>query len=84
MNVFYVTLKELEDEKAKLLKDFEQAKQQIIKLETDVLQMKNNLQALNGAIQFSNRVIEMATEHGKKGDWKVEERRVKAESKKKK
>ena len=58
----YVSLLELETEKKSLKNDFENMKSNIIKLETDTNQMKNNLNALSGALQFVDRLILKANE----------------------
>lgn len=67
--LFYLTLKELETEKDKLVNDFNDLKTKIINVENDVLKMKNNLHALAGAVQQSERLIKIASEHGKNDDW---------------
>ena len=67
--LFYITLHELEQEKDKLVNDFNELKDKIVKVETDVLKMKNNLNALSGAIQQSDKLIAVATQHGKNDDW---------------
>lgn len=67
--LFYLTLKELEAEKDKLVNDFNDLKTKIINVENDVLKMKNNLHALAGAVQQSERLIKIASEHGKNDDW---------------
>ena len=82
-NVFYVTLHELEDEKKLLTDEFNKIKQNILNLEVDMNKMKNNLNALSGAIQETDKLITMAQKHGEKGDWKVEEKAAKAKSRKK-
>ena len=67
--LFYLTLKELESERDKLVNDFNDLKTKIINVENDVLKMKNNLHALAGAVQQSERLIKIASEHGKNDDW---------------
>ena len=67
--LFYLTLKELETEKDKLVNDFNDLKNKIVNVENDVLKMKNNLHALAGAVQQSERLIKIASEHGKNDDW---------------
>ena len=81
-NVFYVTLHELEEEKNQLADEFNKIKQNILNLEVDMNKMKNNLNALSGAIQETDKLITMAKEHGEKGDWKVEEKSTKAKNRK--
>ena len=46
----YVTLKELEGEKLVLKTDFDTLKSNILKLESDISQMRNNLSAVSGAV----------------------------------
>ena len=67
--LFYITLHELETEKDALVKEFTELKTKIINVESDVVKMKNNLNALAGAVQQSEKLIKMATEHGKNDDW---------------
>ena len=52
-----ITLETLHEEKTLLQKDFEEQKRNITKVEMDLVQMKANLNALNGAIQQTNRLI---------------------------
>jgi len=56
----YVTLKELEGEKLVLKTDFDTLKSNILKLETDISQMRNNLSAVSGAVQVIDRLIQKA------------------------
>ena len=56
----YVTLKELEGEKLVLKTDFDTLKSNILKLESDISQMRNNLSAVSGAVQVIDRLIEKA------------------------
>ena len=56
----YIMLEELEEERNKLTADFDEMKKNIQKVETELMQMKNNLNALAGAIQLSNRLVESA------------------------
>ena len=67
--LFYITLNELETEKETLLKDFNELKNKIINVESEVAKMKNNLNAISGAIQQSDKLIRVASEHGKNDDW---------------
>ena len=53
-------LEELEEERNKLTTDFEDMKKNIQKVETELMQMKNNLNAIAGAIQLSNRLVDSA------------------------
>ena len=56
----YIMLEELEEERNKLTADFDEMKKNIHKVETELMQMKNNLNALAGAIQLSNRLVDSA------------------------
>jgi len=67
--LFYITLKELESERDTLVNDFNDLKSKIINIENDVVKMKNNLNALAGAVQQSEKLIKMASDHGKDDDW---------------
>ena len=67
--LYYLTLKELESERDKLVNDFNDLKDKPVSVETSVNTMKNNLNALSGAIQQSEKLIKIASEHGKKDDW---------------
>tara|TARA_Y100000385_G_scaffold255533_1_gene281217 strand:+ start:395 stop:661 length:267 start_codon:yes stop_codon:yes gene_type:complete len=67
--LFYITLKELESERDTLVNDFNDLKSKIINVENDVVKMKNNLNALAGAVQQSEKLIKMASDHGKDDDW---------------
>ena len=53
-------LEELEEERSKITTDFEDMKKNIQKVEAELMQMRNNLNALAGAIQLSNRLIDSA------------------------
>ena len=54
-----IKLDELIEEKALLEKDFKTTNDSIAKLTNDLAQMKANLNALNGAIQQTNKFISM-------------------------
>ena len=56
----YIMLEELQDERTKIFGDFTDLKTNIQKVETDLLQMKNNLNAIAGAVQLLDRLIESA------------------------
>ena len=47
----------LQEEKVLLQKDFEEMKKNIQKVEVDLIQMKANLNAINGAIQQTDRLL---------------------------
>jgi len=55
---------DLYGEKALLQKDFDELRSRISKVEIDLNTMRNNLNALNGAIQQTNKLIKMAEEYG--------------------
>ena len=52
-----IDMSTLQEEKVLLQKDFEEMKKNIQKVEVDLIQMKANMNALNGAIQQTNRLI---------------------------
>ena len=52
-----INLETLQEEKMLLQKDFDEMKRNITKVEMDLVQMKANMNALNGAIQQTNRLI---------------------------
>ena len=54
-----ISLEQLHEEKAILQADFDKMNSQINKVTNDLAQMKANLNALNGAIQQVNKLIEM-------------------------
>lgn len=56
-----ITIDELQNERQRLTKDFNELKDKIHQVEIDLGGMKSNLNALNGAIQFSTNLITMAT-----------------------
>ena len=47
----------LQEEKVLLKKDFEEMKKNIQKVEVDLIQMKANMNAINGAIQQTDRLL---------------------------
>tara|TARA_B100000902_G_scaffold296374_1_gene283323 strand:+ start:214 stop:423 length:210 start_codon:yes stop_codon:yes gene_type:complete len=57
-----ISIEQLNEEKALLQADFDKMNSQINKITNDLAQMKANLNALNGAIQQVNKLIEMATD----------------------
>ena len=67
--LYYLTLKELESERDKLVNDFNDLKEKIVEVEKTSNTMKNNLNALSGAIQQSEKLIKIASDHGKNDDW---------------
>ena len=61
-----INLETLQEEKALLQKDFDEMKRNITKVEMDLVQMKANMNALNGAIQQTNRLISKIEVEGEK------------------
>ncbi len=55
-----INLEQLTSEKLGLQKDFDTLGKNIKQVETDLAQMKANLNAINGAIQQVNKLIGMA------------------------
>tara|TARA_A100001234_G_C12359792_1_gene273561 strand:- start:110 stop:304 length:195 start_codon:yes stop_codon:yes gene_type:complete len=55
-----ISVDKLIEEKTILQKDFDQLSKKIKQVEIEMIQMKANLNALNGAIQQTNKLIEMA------------------------
>ena len=47
----------LQEEKVLLQKDFDEMKKNIQKVEVDLIQMKANMNAINGAIQQTDRLL---------------------------
>ena len=54
----------MQEEKMLLQKDFDEMKRNITKVEMDLVQMKANMNALNGAIQQTNRLIKKIEAEG--------------------
>ena len=61
-----INLETLQEEKMLLQKDFDEQKRNITKIEMDLVQMKANLNALNGAIQQTVRLINKIEVEGEK------------------
>ena len=59
-----INLETLQEEKMLLQKDFDEIKRNITKVEMDLVQMKANMNALNGAIQQTNRLIKKIEAEG--------------------
>ena len=55
-----ISVDKLIEEKTILQKDFDQLSKKIKQVEVEIIQMKANLNALNGAIQQTNKLIELA------------------------
>ena len=58
-----ISIEQLNEEKALLQADFDKLNSQINKITNDLAQMKANLNAVNGAMQQVNRLIEMVPSH---------------------
>ena len=56
----------LQEEKVLLQKDFEEMKKNIQKVEVDLIQMKANMNAINGAIQQTDRLLNKLKNEGDK------------------
>ena len=54
----------LQEEKVLLQKDFDEQKRNISKVEVDLIQMKANLNAINGAIQQTDRLLNRLRNEG--------------------
>ena len=61
-----ISIDKLIEEKTLLQKDFDQLSKKIKQVEMDVVQMRANMNAINGAIQQTNKLIDMAQEKKKK------------------
>ena len=55
-----IEIETLVDEKNLLQKDFDDMSTKVKTVEVELVQMKANLNALNGAIQQTNKLIELA------------------------
>ena len=61
-----ISIDKLIEEKTLLQKDFDELSKKIKQVEIDVVQMRANMNAINGAIQQTNKLISMAQEKKKK------------------
>ena len=61
-----ISIDKLIEEKTLLQKDFDELGRKVRQVETEVAQMKANMSAINGAIQQTNKLIDMAGESKKK------------------
>ena len=61
-----ISIDKLIEEKTLLQKDFDQLSKKIKQIEIEVVQMRANMNAINGAIQQTNKLISMAQEKKKK------------------
>jgi len=64
-----ISKEQLIEERTKLQTEFDAVRQDIVKLETQLGSLRSNLNALNGAIQQTNKMISMVEE--KKEDEKL-------------
>ena len=55
-----ISVDKLIEERTLLQKDFDQLSKKMKQVEIEMIQMKANLNALNGAIQQTNKLIDMA------------------------
>ena len=63
----------LQEEKVLLQKDFEEMKKNIQKVEVDLIQMRANMNAINGAIQQTNRLLNKLKNEGEEKSKKMKE-----------
>ena len=61
-----ISIDRLIEEKTLLQKDFDELSKKIKQVEMDVIQMRANMNAINGAIQQTNKLIGLAQEKKKK------------------
>ena len=61
-----ISIDKLIEEKTLLQKDFDELSKKIKQVEIEVVQMRANMNAINGAIQKKNKLINMAQEKKKK------------------
>ncbi len=61
-----ISIDKLIEEKTLLQKDFDELNKKVKQVEMDVIQMRANMNAINGAIQQTNKLIGMAQEKKKK------------------
>ena len=59
-----IDLKTLQNEKARLRKDFDELSTKIITFDKEIISMKNNLNALHGAIQQTDKLIKLVDVDG--------------------
>tara|TARA_X000001036_G_scaffold249034_1_gene232061 strand:- start:77 stop:268 length:192 start_codon:yes stop_codon:yes gene_type:complete len=60
-----ITINQLIEEKKILEKDFDELNKKVKTVEVELMQMKGNLNALNGAMQQTNKLVRMAQESTK-------------------
>ena len=61
-----ISIDKLIEEKTLLQKDFDELNKKIKQVEMEVIQMRANMNAINGAIQQTTKLINMAQEKKKK------------------
>ena len=61
-----ISIDRLIEEKTLLQKDFDELSKKIKQVEIEVVQMRANMNAINGAIQQTNKLIGLAQEKKKK------------------
>ena len=61
-----ISVDKLIEEKTLLQKDFDELNKKVKQVEIEVIQMRANMNAINGAIQQTNKLIGMAQEKKKK------------------
>ena len=66
-----ISKEQLIEERTKLQTEFDTVRREMGQLEVQLGQMKSNLNALNGAIQQTNKLIGMFEEEKKEDDKKV-------------
>ena len=63
----------LQEEKVLLQKDFDEMRKNITKVENDLIQMRANMNAINGAIQQTNRLLNKLKNEGEEKSKKIKE-----------
>jgi|TARA_B100001094_G_C17812889_1_gene614697 predicted nucleic acid-binding Zn-ribbon protein len=61
-----ITISQLIEEKTIIKKDFDELNTKVKTVEVELIQMKANLNALNGAMQQTDKLVRMAQESTKK------------------
>ena len=63
----------LQEEKVLLQKDFDEMSKNITKVENDLIQMRANMNAINGAIQQTDRLLNRLKNEGEEKSKKMKE-----------
>ena len=63
----------LQEEKVLLQKDFDEMRKNITKVENDLIQMRANMNAINGAIQQTERLLNRLRNEGEEKSKKMKE-----------